>query len=111
MRTEIERVNNELAQNRLEQSRTEQRVEIIAKAMSTAKTDKQRKKLQRDGNLATEALYKLVSVCNKLMVRSRSNFTCDGVLIVLGYLEQSQVRRCGAHGVCWICFTLEIAGR
>ena len=44
MRTEIERVNNELAQNRLEQSRTEQRVEIIAKAMSTAKTDKQRKK-------------------------------------------------------------------
>jgi hypothetical protein len=68
MRREIEIVNNAVAKNRLETSRMHQEIKAIAQAISAARSGGQRKKLQQRSNLATEALYSLLSVLEKLTV-------------------------------------------
>jgi hypothetical protein len=68
MRREIEDVNNAMAQNKLETFRIHQEVKAIAQAILAARSDGQRKKLQQRSNLATEALYSLLSVFEKLTV-------------------------------------------
>ena len=66
MRREIEAVNNAMAKNRQDTSRILEEIKVLAQALSGAKTDKKRKKLQEKSNLAAEALSSLISVYSTL---------------------------------------------